>query len=212
MSIGFEIVLIALLILGNGVFAMSEMAVITARKSRLQDWVNKGNSRARVALELAQAPNQLLSSVQIGITLIEYPHRHICRPRRGRMDGRVYQRASNRWNLSSGSWFGFGRSHHYLLFLGHRRIGAQAAGHAPSGIHRHLGRSAAAFVCLAIGADGALVERFNRSGLPPFRSDAIAGAAGDRGGNQKPGAARSRGRNFPRGGGGYGSSRAPSRR
>jgi putative hemolysin len=70
MSIEFEIVLIALLILGNGVFAMSEIAVITARKSRLQDWVNKGNSRARAALELAQAPNQLLSSVQIGITLM----------------------------------------------------------------------------------------------------------------------------------------------
>ena len=70
MSIGFEIIVIALLILGNGVFAMAEMAVITARKSRLQDWVNKGNSRAGAALELAQAPNQLLSSVQIGITLI----------------------------------------------------------------------------------------------------------------------------------------------
>jgi putative hemolysin len=70
MSIGFEIIVIALLILGNGMFAMSEMAVITARKSRLQDWVNKGNSRARAALDLAQAPNQLLSSVQIGITLI----------------------------------------------------------------------------------------------------------------------------------------------
>jgi len=70
MSIGFEIIVIALLILGNGIFAMSEMAVITARKSRLQDWVNRGNRRARAALELAQAPNQLLSSVQIGITLI----------------------------------------------------------------------------------------------------------------------------------------------
>ena len=70
MTIGFEIIVIALLILGNGVFAMSEMAVITARKSRLQDWFNRGDSRARAALELAQAPSQLLSSVQIGITLI----------------------------------------------------------------------------------------------------------------------------------------------
>lgn len=70
MSIGFEILVITLLILANGVFAMSEMAVITARKSRLQDWVNKGNPRAKVALELAQSPNRLLSSVQIGITLI----------------------------------------------------------------------------------------------------------------------------------------------
>lgn len=70
MSIGTEILIIALLILGNGIFAMSEMAVITARKSRLQDWVRKGNPRAKVALELAQAPNRFLSAVQIGITLI----------------------------------------------------------------------------------------------------------------------------------------------
>jgi magnesium and cobalt exporter, CNNM family len=70
MSIGFEIIVIALLILGNGVFAMSEMAVISARKSRLQDWVERGHSRARAALELGQAPNQLLASVQFGITLI----------------------------------------------------------------------------------------------------------------------------------------------
>lgn len=70
MSIGTEILIIALLIVANGVFALSEMAVVTARKSRLQDWVNKGNSRAKVALELAETPNRLLSSVQIGITLI----------------------------------------------------------------------------------------------------------------------------------------------
>jgi len=69
-DIGGEILTISVLILANGVFAMSEMAVITARKSRLQDWVNKGNARAKVALELAQTPNRLLSSVQIGITLI----------------------------------------------------------------------------------------------------------------------------------------------
>ncbi|MBM4297861.1 MAG: HlyC/CorC family transporter, partial [Deltaproteobacteria bacterium] len=70
MSIGLEILIIALLIFGNGIFAMSEMAVITARKSRLQDWAKKGSARAQVALELAQTPNRFLSSVQIGITLI----------------------------------------------------------------------------------------------------------------------------------------------
>src|SRR5258705_7907581 len=70
MSIGVEILIIALLIVANGVFAMSEMAVITSRKSRLQDWVKKGNSRAKAALELAQSPNRFLSSVQIGITSI----------------------------------------------------------------------------------------------------------------------------------------------
>ena len=70
MDSGFEIVIISMLILVNGIFAMSEMAVITARKSRLQDWVKKGNNRAKAALELAQSPNRFLSSVQIGITSI----------------------------------------------------------------------------------------------------------------------------------------------
>ena len=65
-----EIVVIFSLIMANGVFAMSEMAVVTARKSRLQDWANKGDARARAALELANAPNRFLSAVQIGITLI----------------------------------------------------------------------------------------------------------------------------------------------
>ncbi|HVO91486.1 MAG TPA: CNNM domain-containing protein, partial [Terriglobales bacterium] len=69
-EIGNEIVIIFLLILANGLFAMSEMAVITARKSRLQDWVSKGNRRAKVALDLALAPNRLLSAVQVGITLV----------------------------------------------------------------------------------------------------------------------------------------------
>jgi putative hemolysin len=69
-NIGLEILVIFLLILANGVFAMSEMAVVTARKSRLQDWANNGNSRARIALELHHAPNHFLSAVQVGITVI----------------------------------------------------------------------------------------------------------------------------------------------
>ncbi|HET7394071.1 MAG TPA: hemolysin family protein [Candidatus Binatia bacterium] len=69
-EIGGEVVIILLLIVANGVFALSEMAVITARKSRLQDWIKRGNRRAKAALELALAPNRFLSAVQIGITLI----------------------------------------------------------------------------------------------------------------------------------------------
>lgn len=69
-EIGWEIVVILLLIVANGVFALSEMAVVTARKSRLQDWIKKGNRRAKAALELALAPNRFLSAVQIGITLV----------------------------------------------------------------------------------------------------------------------------------------------
>lgn len=69
-EIGVEFLIIFLLIVANGAFAMSEMAVITARKSRLQDWVNRGNLRANAALDLARSPNQFLSTVQVGITLI----------------------------------------------------------------------------------------------------------------------------------------------
>ena len=69
-EIGIDVLIIALLILANGVFAMSEMAVVTARKSRLQDWASKGNTRAKTALELANTPSHFLLAVQIGITLI----------------------------------------------------------------------------------------------------------------------------------------------
>ncbi len=69
-NIGFETLAIFLLLIGNGVFAMAEIAVVTARKSRLQDLANKGSATARAALELANAPNPFLSTMQIGITLI----------------------------------------------------------------------------------------------------------------------------------------------
>jgi putative hemolysin len=69
-NVGFEIFVIGLLILANGIFAMSEMALIAARKSRLQDMAEKGDIKAKSALELANQPNQFLSTVQIGITLV----------------------------------------------------------------------------------------------------------------------------------------------
>jgi putative hemolysin len=69
-NVVFEIVVIILLIVANGLFAMSELAIVAARKSRLQDWAENGNARARSALELAQNPNQFFSTVQIGITLV----------------------------------------------------------------------------------------------------------------------------------------------
>jgi putative hemolysin len=65
-----EILIILLLVIANGVFAMSEIAIISARKVRLQQMANQGNAKARAALELADAPNRFLSTGQIGITLI----------------------------------------------------------------------------------------------------------------------------------------------
>lgn len=65
-----EIVIILFLILLNGLFSMSEIALISARKSRLETAAKKGNKNAQTALDLANSPNKFLSTVQIGITLI----------------------------------------------------------------------------------------------------------------------------------------------
>ncbi len=65
-----EIFIIIFLILLNGIFAMSEMAVISARKSNLQADANKGSRAAKTALKLSSDPDKFLSAVQIGITLI----------------------------------------------------------------------------------------------------------------------------------------------
>lgn len=65
-----EILLILALVLLNGLFAMSELAVVTARPSRLEAEAARGSRRARAALALAREPTPFLSSVQIGITLI----------------------------------------------------------------------------------------------------------------------------------------------
>lgn len=65
-----EIIIILLLILLNGIFSMSEIALISSRKSRLESEIKKGSSSAKTALELANSPNKFLSTVQIGITLI----------------------------------------------------------------------------------------------------------------------------------------------
>jgi putative hemolysin len=65
-----EILLILGLILLNGLFSMAEIALVSARKARLESQANKGDKRAREALELSSHPDTFLSTVQIGITLI----------------------------------------------------------------------------------------------------------------------------------------------
>lgn len=65
-----DILIILVLIIANGLFAMSEIAVVSARKARLQQKANEGDPRARYALELAKEPNLFLSTTQIGITLV----------------------------------------------------------------------------------------------------------------------------------------------
>lgn len=70
MPITIELFIILVLILANGVFALSEIAVVAARKVRLQQRAEEGDRRAQAALELARNPAQFLSTVQVGITLV----------------------------------------------------------------------------------------------------------------------------------------------
>ncbi len=65
-----EIAILLGLILMNGVFAMSEIALVTARKARLQKLSEAGDASASAAIELGDDPNRFLSTVQIGITSI----------------------------------------------------------------------------------------------------------------------------------------------
>lgn len=65
-----ETVVIFLLITVNGLLAMSEMAIVSSRRVRLQQMAKDGNYGAEVALELVETPNRFLSTVQVGITLV----------------------------------------------------------------------------------------------------------------------------------------------
>jgi putative hemolysin len=69
-SIWIDISIIILLIILNGLLALSELAIISSRKTRLEQWAKEGNSKAAKALELANSPDSFLSTIQIGITFI----------------------------------------------------------------------------------------------------------------------------------------------
>lgn len=65
-----EIIILLALIFVNGLFVMSEIALVSARKSRLESQAEKGDLKAKRALDLANTPEKFLSAAQIGITLI----------------------------------------------------------------------------------------------------------------------------------------------
>jgi len=69
-TISRQTIIILLLIVVNGIFALAEVAVVASRKTRLKQLAEDGDSKARTALELAESPNRFLSTVQVGITLI----------------------------------------------------------------------------------------------------------------------------------------------
>lgn len=70
MSYLIEIAIILFLILLNGIFALSEFAIVSARRTRLRQRAETGDIRAGVALEIAYEPTNFLSTIQIGITLV----------------------------------------------------------------------------------------------------------------------------------------------
>src|SRR6476661_7814833 len=65
-----EVVILLGLIFINGLFVMSEIALVSARKPRLESMAEKGDAKARNALDLSNSPELFLSAAQIGITLI----------------------------------------------------------------------------------------------------------------------------------------------
>ena len=65
-----EVLVILVLVLANGAFAMAELAVVSSQKGRLRRLSESGDRGARAALELAEDPNRFLATVQAGITLV----------------------------------------------------------------------------------------------------------------------------------------------
>ncbi len=66
----WESLFILVLILANGLFAAAEIAIVAARKGRLQQLADEGDRKAKLALALAADPNRFLPTVQVGITLV----------------------------------------------------------------------------------------------------------------------------------------------
>jgi putative hemolysin len=70
MSYLIEIAIILILIVLNGIFALSEFAIVSAKRTRLQQRADEGDTGAATALELAAEPTPFLSTIQFGITLV----------------------------------------------------------------------------------------------------------------------------------------------
>lgn len=70
MPVSLEVTLFLLLLLANAIFALSEFAVVSLRRAKLQKQIDAGDDRAKIALDLHLNPNQFLSTIQMGITLV----------------------------------------------------------------------------------------------------------------------------------------------
>ncbi|MEJ5357209.1 MAG: hemolysin family protein [Desulfobacterales bacterium] len=69
-SFSTQIIVLLVLVVANGLFSMAEIAIVSSRKTRLQQRAEEGDEGARIALELANSPGSFLSTIQIGITLV----------------------------------------------------------------------------------------------------------------------------------------------
>lgn len=70
LEMAIEFLILFLLLVANGVFAMAELAIVSARRGKLKRLAEDGDRRAAAALELAEEPTRFLSTVQLGITLV----------------------------------------------------------------------------------------------------------------------------------------------
>ena len=132
-----EILIVLALILLNGFFAMSELAVVSARKARLKAMARAGVPGARSAIALAEEPGTFLPTVQIGITLIgilagafsgaTVASKVAAWLARIPVAAAVQQRPRDRHR----------RRRHHLLLADHRRARPQADRIAQSRGHRH---------------------------------------------------------------------------
>jgi putative hemolysin len=66
----WETMIVFLLVATNGLLSVAEIAVISANRSRLRQWVDRGDQRARMALDLAQSPSRFLPAVQVAASLV----------------------------------------------------------------------------------------------------------------------------------------------
>jgi len=71
-SLGTKLLLVLLLVLVNGVFAMAEAAMLSVRRSRVEQLVEEGNRRAATLARLLAEPTQMLSTLQVGVTLVSF--------------------------------------------------------------------------------------------------------------------------------------------
>src|SRR5919112_2620363 len=68
MSDLFRVILVLFLVLGNAFFVAAEYALVTARRSRLQELADRGSRRARIAIRIMDSPVRFIGTVQLGIT------------------------------------------------------------------------------------------------------------------------------------------------